>query len=148
MVKNQKKSRKLLVSMPKSSSTFPVWVVQLYFVLASLLGLVMLVVGSSIGINALLSQHVFVPRQRISPPPRPFVLDQPNIDTSNLSEEQQTALSEWQADYDAWQKTENEIDYEEESRKRTFAAALGMILVGAPVFLLHVPFVFRQARKK
>jgi len=137
--------------MPKKSSsspTSPHWIVQLYFVLASLLGLAMLVIGSSIGLNALLTQYIFTPQRYVSPPARPFVLDQPVYESENLTVEQQMALTEWQADYDAWQTAETEIDYETESRKRSFATALGMILVGLPVFLIHAPFVFQYHGSK
>lgn len=132
--------------MPSKTTSLPTWV-QLYFVLASLIGLIMLVMGSSMAINTLLSQYFFTPQQIIAPPPRPFMVDQPAINTEKLSEEQQAQLIKWQEDYETWQNAENEIDYEAESRKRTLATALAMILVGGPVFLIHVPFVFRQTRK-
>ncbi len=133
--------------MPNKNTPLPTWV-QLYFVLASLIGLIMVVMGSAMGINTLLSQYIFTPQDRFSPPPRPIVLDMPTTNTENLTEEQQALLTKWQIEYQNWETTENAIDYEAESRKRTIATALSLILVGTPVFLLHVPFVFKQAQKK
>ncbi|MCD8484845.1 hypothetical protein LRY65_02265 [Candidatus Woesebacteria bacterium] len=134
----------------KSSSdketTTPMWI-QLYFVLASLVGLVILIIGSSVGLNALLSQYVFPLQPRTSAPPVPYVLQKTVSDAEGLTVEEQQLLDQWEQDYQRWLEEDSKIDYELENRKRTYATALAMILVGGPVFLIHVPFVFRQIKK-
>ncbi len=75
------------------------------------------------------------------------MLDKDVSENESLTAEQQQLLQQWETDYKNWLEQESEVDYEAESRKRAYATALAMILVGAPVFAVHVPFVFRQVRE-
>lgn len=122
----------------------------LYFVLASLLGLVLIVIGVVSGVNTVLTTYVFPVRSY--PETRPFdppVTDIKKLQASDdLTEEQKEALVQWEKDYKHWQEVESKYDYEAENRKRTIANAIAMILAGVPVFALHAPHVFMSDRKK
>jgi hypothetical protein len=122
----------------------------LYFVLATLLGLVLIVIGVVSGVNTALTTYVFpirsFPQSRPYDPP---VVDVKKLEASEeLTAEQKKALAQWEQDYKNWQDTESKYDYEAENRKRTIANAIAMILAGVPVFVLHAPHVFMSERKK
>lgn len=123
----------------------------LYFVLASLLGLLMLVMGIASASNTALEQYVFKPKsQTRGIPPEPFIsstvkqLEEPKI-KEELTPEQKAALEQWRLDYAAWQEEQKNFDWEAENRKRSLSFALSMIIAGGPVFLIHAPFVFKRS---
>ena len=125
-----------------------VWL-QLYFVLASLLGLVLIVIGASTYLTTTLTQHYFKPVPPERPmPPAPYVNEEAlrMIEDKNLSADSETevAYQSWRSDYKMWQQDQQEspYDWEAENRKRTMAWSLAMLIVGAPVFLIHAPFIF------
>lgn len=122
---------------------------QLYFVLASLIGLIMLVVGSSSLINTALTSTLLKTNTGNfqSQPPQPYLVsDKLEGMQDELSEEDRQALAQWRQDYKNWQDTEAKRDYQKEQRNQSIAWALALILTGAPVFFIHAPFVFRQAK--
>ena len=128
-----------------SVSSFSVWL-QLYFVCATLLGLVCLVIGVSTLINTFLTSTVFKVRENIAAPPQPYMEITKLQEPANLTPEEKQALAQWQADYSKWQRNQASYDFEAENRKRSLAWSLALILTGAPVFALHAPVVFRKAR--
>lgn len=142
------------------------WLPSLYFVLASLIGLICMVVGSVMILNTLLTQFVFVPIKRpLSPAPFPPLDEQvtrPAVPTAltpktstpgaatasvTLSPEEQAALERWRVDYTTWEQQEKNYDYEKEDRKRTYANALALLVVGLPVFVFHVPQIMNRKNR-
>lgn len=120
---------------------------QLYFVLASLLGLVLIVIGLSSLVNTLLTSTVLkVPSPRFNMPPQPYVETQRIKETEGLTEEQKQALEKWQQDYERWQQEEAKRDYASEERKRALSWAIAMLVTGIPVFAVHAPYVFKKAK--
>lgn len=131
----------------KSLSTPSIWV-QLYFVLASLLGLIMIMIGSVQLINTGLEMTLLQQTSSRPAPPRPYV-ETATIDTDleALSEEDRELLNQWKEDYRQWQQAESTIDYQAESHKRQIANSVAILIVGIPVFAIHFPTVFRQGKK-
>jgi hypothetical protein len=123
----------------------------LYFVFATLLGLVLMVIGVVTATNTILTTYVFpvksYPQGRPMDPPTMAVSETKKLQESGeLTESQKEALAQWEKDYARWQETEAKYDYEAENRKRSIANAIAMILAGVPVFALHAPFVFRTEK--
>lgn len=135
-----------------SSSTFTTssaWL-QLYFVLASLLGLSTLVLGISIFINTLLNMTVLKPRPQRSMPPTPYFsaeMEKFEKGGAEFTEDEKVTIDQWKQDYAMWEADHKDYDYETEGRKRSLAFAIALIAVGTPVFALHAPTLFKSARK-
>ncbi len=126
----------------------PVWL-QLYFVLASLLGLVLIVIGSVTLINTGLNATVLKTPStdwRNSPPMPYFDTSKIEANTELTDEEKQT-LVQWQEDYLAFQENDAQRDYQAEGRRQAIAFAVAILVTGVPIFALHAPIVFRQARR-
>lgn len=123
---------------------------QLYFVLASLLGLICLVIGVSTAINTVLITSLLKVKTVPTMPPNPVEIPDPKLGTreATLTPEQQQALESWRMEYQQWQKTQASFDYEAEQRKRDLAWSIALIITGAPVFALHAPVVFRRGSKE
>lgn len=134
---------------PSSSSATPLWV-QLYFVLSSLLGLILTAIGTISLVNVVLTQSVFmVPKRPMSPPPYPAVLEKSTTltDTKGLTQEQKDQLVQWQADYSTWQESDRNYDYEKAERQRSLANGVAMLIAGLPILFFHAPWVFRKAQQ-
>ena len=126
----------------KSSSNW----VQLYFVLSSLLGLVLTAIGTMIAVNVLLTQTLFKTPSRYpyyNSPPEPYVRPV-TLDNEQLTEEQKQSLEQWQKDYDAWQEESQNYDFDADNRRRDLVTALSLLITGIPILLFHAPWVFRQ----
>jgi hypothetical protein len=120
--------------------------VQLYFVLSSLLGLLLTAIGVMVLTNVILTQTVLkLPNQPYNPPPEPYFKTFPTATTDQeLTPDQQEALSQWEADYQRWQEENQNYDYESVSRRRDLVTALSLLITGIPILLFHAPWVFRQ----
>lgn len=128
-------------SQPKSS----LWN-QLYFVLATMLGLVFLVIGSATLLNTMISTYVLpVKTPQYNAPPQPYVEVTKLSANEDLTEDQRQALVAWQADYKRWELEQKNYDYEAENRRRSLAWSIAMLVTGLPVFALHAPVVFKRA---
>lgn len=68
-------------------------------------------------------------------------------DNESLTPEQQQALADWEREFQAWQKDQQEFDYEAENRKRALAFSIAMLITGIPVFAAHAPWVFKRAAR-
>lgn len=119
---------------------------QLYFVLASLLGLFLIAVGSVILINTTLAQTVFkVESQNYRPVPvQPYISPEAIESNTELSEGDKQSLRQWQADYEEWENSQGEYDFETEQRKRAFSMGIAMVVAGTPLFALHAPVLFKK----
>lgn len=132
----------------QSSSTVAPWL-QLYFVLGSLLGLVLIVVGSTTLLNVGLTSTILRPvnQQRFERmPPVPPVDVSEVAQNESLTQAERDALQAWEKEFVAWEQSQNEIDYEAEARKRSMANAIALLITGIPVFGVHAPWVFRKTR--
>lgn len=126
-----------------------IWL-QLYFVLASLLGLVCLVIGLSTGINTLLISTILKVEttRTFSPPPAPYI--DPAVKSamgSSPSAELNAKFQSWQDEYARWEKEQQLTDWETQERKRSLAWSIALLITGLPVFLLHAPMLFRSAKQ-
>jgi hypothetical protein len=121
---------------------------QLYFVFASLLGLVLIVFGTATLTNTLLKATVLKNDQArfYNPPPQPYIDSAKLEGNSELSDEDKEALTKWRQDYQAFQEKEATRDYEAEGRRDAVAFSIAVLITGIPIFALHAPVIFRQVR--
>jgi Lon protease-like protein len=120
----------------------PFSLIQLYFVLATLVGLILIIIGSVTVVKIGLDQVVGV-----KPYPE-FSAPYPPSDIRSLkegaTESQAQALAKWEQDYNNWQEEMKSYNAHEQQIKRDIAQSLAMLLVGIPVFLIHSPRVFKK----
>ncbi|HYD34850.1 MAG TPA: hypothetical protein VD999_02185 [Vitreimonas sp.] len=122
---------------------------QLYFVLATLIGLICLVIGISSLVNTwLLSSFFKVEEPRYSMPPQPYFDTTQFEKGRDVTAEQKESLALWQAEYKRWEEEQKNFDYQAQQRKRDYAWAIALILTGGPVFALHAPVVFRRVKRE
>lgn len=128
-----------------------VWL-QLYFVLATMLGLIFIVIGASTYLTTTLQETYFKPKPPTrSAPPEPYMSSEAYrlMEDGKILTDDETKLylESWRKDYEAWQNQEQEYDWEAENRKSTMAWSLAMLIVGLPVFAIHAPFIFLKMRR-
>lgn len=117
--------------------------IQLYFVLATLVGLILIIIGSVTLVKTGLDQVVGVkPYPDFTAPYPPTEVDTLR---ESATESQSQALAEWEAEYARWQEELQSYNSQEQQIKRDIAQALAMLLVGVPVFLIHSPRVFKKS---
>ncbi len=120
---------------------------QLYFVVATLIGLVCIVIGvSSLLNNVIITYVVPVKSVHINPPPQPAIDTKMLLESEEVTPEQKQLLVAWETEYRDWEKTQKNYDYETENRRRSLASSVALLLTGVPVFMLHAPMVFKKAR--
>ena len=120
---------------------------QLYFVLATLLGLLCVVIGATTLLNTWLTASIFkVEEPRYNMPPQPYV-ETDRYQDSATTPQQKEDLARWQQDYKQWEEEQKNYSYEEMNRRRNYAWSLALLLTGAPVFALHAPTVFKRAKR-
>lgn len=119
--------------------------IQLYFVLASLTGLILLIIGSvsiiKIGADKLIGVQ---PYPEFSAPYPPVLSEFSKETIQTATESQKLALADWEKNYIQWQEAQKNYNQAEQSIKRDLAQALSMIAVGIPVFWIHVPRIFKE----
>jgi Lon protease-like protein len=123
------------------------FLVQIYFVLATLIGLILIVISgvnvSRLVLNELLGVEQYPSFGTPYPPYKDPGLSTPNAE--NLTTEDKEALEEWKKEYEAWQQKEREYNSEDQNRRRQIAESLAMLIVGVPVFAIHAPYVFKRS---
>lgn len=130
----------------KESRSPSLWV-QLYFVLSSLLGLVLTAMGAITFINLVLTKTIL----KVPEYPRPVpMLTTPEVgknveDSTELTEEDRAMIEQWKQDYQRYQQEERDYNYEDAQTKRELAMAIAMMGVGIPILAFHAPWVFRKA---
>lgn len=130
----------------KSTESRP-FLVQIYFVLASLIGLVLIVI-SGVNVSRLVLNEVLGVKEYPSfGAPYPAFKDPGAVTATpeGLTEEQKRSVEQWQKDYDEWQQKEKEYNTEDQNRRRQIAESLAMLIVGIPVFAFHAPYIFKRA---
>jgi Lon protease-like protein len=123
----------------------PFSLIQLYFVLASLTGLILMIIGSvsiiKIGADKLIGVQ---PYPEFTAPYPPTVSESSKDAIKETATESQKAdLAEWEQNYTQWQEAQKNYNQEEQRIKRDLAQALSMIAVGIPVFWIHAPRIFK-----
>lgn len=130
----------------KTSESRP-FLVQIYFVLATLIGLVLIVISGVNLSRLVLNEALGVKEYPDFSAPYPPYKD-PTMTASsaqNLTPEEKESLNQWQKEYDAWQEKQKAYNSADQNRRRQIAEALAMLIVGIPVFAFHAPYVFKRA---
>lgn len=136
-------------------SKFPI-IRTIYLYLFSLVGLVLLIIGSVGFLNMGLKAFVFTAAEneerlwRMEPP----MYYERSIDeveslkaSENLSEEQLESVDMWLEDYERWQQMQDDVDPVIASRHRNAAMDLALLLVGLPLFLFHWLTIRKENKK-
>lgn len=122
------------------------FLVQIYFVLASLIGLILMVISGVTLSRLVLNELIGVKEYPSFSAPYP--VKDPGIitaETEGLTPEQKESLAQWEKEYADWQQREKEFNSEDQNRRRQIAESLAMLIVGLPVFGFHAPYVFKRA---
>jgi len=134
----------------------------IYLYLFALIGLGMLVVGSSMLINLGLKTFIFTKADEIdnyNSRPMPIYLNsevkpvqdlQICSDKCNLTELQKKQIDNWLVDYETWQNDEKSRGndfYTTRNRQRQASTAFSIILIGLPLWLFHWAIIKRDVRE-
>lgn len=119
--------------------------IQLYFVLATLVGLILIIIGSVTLVKLGLDQVVGVKPYPDYTAPYPPSQIEPLKETA--TESQALALAQWEQEYNTWQEEMKSYNAQEQQIRRDLAQSLAMLVVGIPVFLLHSPRVFKKSNE-
>lgn len=118
----------------------------LYYAVASLGGLFLIVVGLVIALQATLSNYALkAPKQSMSiqPPDLKSYVGDLSV-KEGLTNAQKDALAEWQQDYNKWREDQKNFDWQSAGQKSQYSFAGSMLLVGIPIFLYHIRFVRKE----
>ena len=141
------------------------WIRTIYLYLFSLLGLVLIVIGTvrlfDLGLKILIFKHADETetlRQISSYPPERFVESVPDSkrpsseaklsDTEKVTPEEKAALERWVSEYNNWHQEQSKIDYLRSRREREASNALAFIIVGLPLYLYHWRVIKRDKREE
>jgi hypothetical protein len=131
-----------------------------YYAVASLGGLFMIVVGLFLSLQVVFSNFVFKSHPKVNPmmysmPPMPYEIK--GIDGINarqdISKADKETISQWLKSYESWkwevetQKNTPVVESMEVGAKQSLSAGLSMLLIGIPIFLYHIRFVLRDEKK-
>lgn len=141
------------------------WIRTVYLYLFSLVGLVLMVIGSVWLLNLGLKIVIFTQADRPesiqpAPPYPPYSMYEsrpmkalPLMDTSEssvkeekLSVEEKEAVARWKIDYKQWETSQSKINYLRSRRERDAASALAFILVGLPLYFYHWTMIKREKK--
>lgn len=122
------------------------FLLQLYFVIASVIGLILIIMS---GVNLLklgLNQVLGVKPYPEFSAPYPAVREPGlvNANEPSLTDEQRAKVAEWEIQYEQWQKAQIEYNQADQQTKREIATGLAMLIVGLPVFAFHAPYIFKK----
>lgn len=126
------------------------FLVTLYYTLASIIGLVMSVIGAAMLINLVLTTYILrIPRYP-SQPPMPYdgammqVKQLEDRNAKTMTEDDRIALDSWKSQYAQWQREQKNYDQANVDKKYQFATSISLLLVGIPVLFFHQ----KELRKK
>lgn len=143
------------------------WIRTVYLYLFALVGLTLVIIGAvrllDMGMKIYIFTEADKPDQmRQMPPYPPFgLLETPtptnknigagdvkiNQKVATLTEEEKTALNNWEIDYKTWQGDQSKIDYVKSNREKEASNALAFMLIGLPLYLYHW-MVIKRDRKE
>lgn len=122
----------------------------IYLYLFSLVGLVLIIIGSvqliDLGLKSYVLTEAEMDRYTSAPPsPERFLNEQEteaikegeSIETIELTEQQQALFQNWQKDYKRWQERDNAKTRLRSDRQQRAANALAMLIVGVPLYTYH-----------
>lgn len=125
----------------------PFSLIQLYFVLATLIGLILIIFGTVTLVKQGLDRAVGVKPYPDYTAPYPPTTDINKFDEI-ATESQKEALAKWERDYTQWQSDIKDFNAQEQQIKRDISQSLAMLVVGIPVFLIHSPRIFKPAKNE
>lgn len=124
---------------------------QIYLYIFTILGLVLLTIGSVGFIDMALKTWVFTEadkQQRMwdAQPVMPPIIKYDDTQLqSNLTAAEIQAIRDWKIQYEAWQQNQKRIDPVTADRHRNAATNLALILVGLPLYLFHWGLIKKEA---
>jgi hypothetical protein len=129
----------------------------IYLYLFTLVGLILVVIGSAGLVNLGLRSYVFTKAdedERISikqPTYAPISLNKveglAEGEAVTLSEEERMAVENWLADYEIWRNAEETRDYVGARRSRDVSQNLAFIIVGFPLYLYHWSLIKKDRKE-
>jgi len=124
---------------------------KIYLYLFSIIGLVLMVIGSVGIIDLALKAWIFTDAESEEKmyalqPPQPWSLEKTNslAENSELTAEEREAVSRWLQDYEAWEERQKNYDPLKSRRQRQIANNIAMLLVGLPLYLFHWRLIRRE----
>jgi len=137
----------------------------IYLYIFTLLGLVLVTIGSVNLINLTLKTFIFTKADQELDynmrPSLPIMMEGKTVteddfisamekcqDKCDLTSEQKTQIASWLQDYKVWQEQESKFDYTTQQRQREFSIALSLIIVGLPLYLYHWGVIKKETGKE
>jgi ABC-type lipopolysaccharide export system ATPase subunit len=135
----------------------------IYLYLFTLIGLILITIGSVNLINLGLKRFIFTKAdQELNynlKPSFPMTIDgraateedfisavEKCQEKCDLTSEQKQQIASWLKDYKIWQEQEKQFDYLAQQRQREFSLALAFIIVGLPLYLYHWSTIKRETK--
>jgi len=126
-----------------------------YLYIFAMIGLVLLIIGGVRFIDMGLKSFVFTQAEAESrfytakpPLPYPLPIIEDLQDEEGLSEEEETAIKQWLADYADWQERTAKIDSVTAQRHRDASINLALILVGLPLYIYHWRVIRKETNER
>ena len=137
----------------------------IYLYLFTLIGLVLITIGSVNLINLGLKRFIFTKAdQELNynlKPSFPMMIDgraateedfvsaiEKCQEKCDLTSEQKQQIASWLKDYKIWQEQEKQFDYLAQQRQREFSLALALIIVGLPLYLYHWSTIKKETKNE
>jgi hypothetical protein len=128
----------------------------IYLYLFTMIGLVLMTIGSVNFVNMGLKAFVFTKaeeQERINyekPPVSPYsISDIEDIkEGEELSAEEKVLIGEWLEDYEAWQEKDQKVSYITSRRHQDASRNLALMLIGLPLYLYHWGLIKRETREE
>ena len=137
----------------------------IYLYLFTLIGLVLITIGSVNLINLGLKRFIFTKAdQELNynlRPPLPVMIEGKTAteedlisamekcqEKCDLTLEQKQQIASWLKDYKIWQDQESKFDYLAQQRQREFSLALSLIIVGLPLYLYHWTIIKKETKEE
>jgi len=127
----------------------------IYLYLATLIGLVLIIIGAVNFINMGLKTFIFTKaeedqryRYEIMTPAPPISNIERLEEDERLSEEEIELIKMWLSDYKDWKERTSKIDYVIINRHRDASINLALILVGLPLYIYHWRIIRKESKNK
>ncbi len=125
----------------------------IYLYLFSIIGLVLLIIGSVGILDLALKSWVFTQAEAEEKmysiqPPQTWMLDKVNSLSNNedLTTEEHEAISRWLDDYKTWEEKNKNFDPVKSRRQSQAATNIAMILIGLPLYLFHWGIIRKETK--
>lgn len=111
------------------------FLVTLYYTLASIIGLLLSVIGAAMLVNLVLTTYILKIPRYPSMPPQPF--ESSPLLKGEVMASESAVFESWKQSYAQWQKEQAEYDSASVEKKNMLATSVSMLVVGLPVLLFH-----------